>query len=305
MSTLIIKNVVKMFGSLKCVSDISLTIEPGEKLALLGHNGAGKTTLIRMILGLISPSSGSIEVVGEAPGSTRARRSIGFLPENVAFHGSLSGREQMHHFAALKNVSSKIADGLLERVGLADAADRWMGTYSKGMRQRVGLAQALLGKPRLALLDEPTSGLDPISRGEFYDIIEELSGAGTAVLISSHALTEMETRTDRIAILSKGVLVANDTLALLRKEADLPIRFNITATQKSVDEVADDLGGKRINGQTVELFCDPMRKIEILNRISAFGAKISDVDVTPASLEELYRHFSAASAKNVNLRELN
>ncbi len=292
MTSLLIENVVKRYDNLKVVCGVSLRIDAGERLALLGHNGAGKTTLMRMVLGLTTISSGIITVLGDKPGSRHARASIGFLPENVAFHGALTGREQLHHFARLKSVPLRVADNLLERVGLDHAADRKIRTYSKGMRQRVGLAQALLGKPKLALLDEPTSGLDPISRHEFYDIVDELAAAGSAVLLSSHALTDLETRTNRIAIMSKGQLVANDSLPALRRAAGLPIRLDITTSNEAIDRVSTHLGGTRMNGQSVYLTCQPDEKLDKLQRIMALGSDVLDVDVTPASLEELYRHYS-------------
>ncbi len=293
MSALIVESVSKQYGSHRVVKNISLKIEAGERVALLGHNGAGKTTLIKMMLGLVPMSSGTISMLGEIVGSRKARKLSGYLPENVAFHGSLTGREQMHHFAALKSIAKKTADEILERVGLSHAIDRRIGTYSKGMRQRVGLAQALLGKPKLVLLDEPTSGLDPISRHDFYDIIEELSGGGTMVLISSHALTELETRMDRVAIMSNGQMVANDRIENLRQHANLPIRINIMASDKSAELIAKNLNGKRINGHIVELFCNGDEKINLLKRISNMKEKISDIDIAPASLEELYRFYSA------------
>ena len=299
MTTLVIENVVKKYGALKTVCGVSLKVEAGQRVALLGHNGAGKTTLIRMILGLTPLTSGTIEVLGAAPGSRTARSSIGFLPESVAFHGSLTGREQLRHFARLKSVTPRAADDLLERVGLAEAADRKIRTYSKGMRQRIGLAQALLGQPKLALLDEPTSGLDPISRHEFYDIVEELSQSGTAVLLSSHALTELETRTDRIVILSKGKLVADADLATLRQSARLPIRVNVKTTVDTADRVAAELGGTRINCRSVELTCQQDEKVAMLGQITALGQVIRDVDLTPASLEDLYRHYSAAKREDL------
>ena len=160
MTALLVDNVVKRYGSVETVRGISLRVEPGQRVALLGHNGAGKTTLMKMVLGLTPLSSGRIEILGARPGSRRARGATGFLPESVAFHGALTGREQLHHFARLKSATIRSADALLERVGLADAADRRIRTYSKGMRQRIGLAQALLGTPEIVLLDEPTSGLD-------------------------------------------------------------------------------------------------------------------------------------------------
>lgn len=293
MTVLKISDALKRYGSREVVRGVSLNVEAGERVALLGHNGAGKTTLIRMILGLTPITSGTITVTGSAPGSRPARNAIGFLPESVAFHGTLSGREQLHHFARLKSVSTKIADDLLERVGLADAMNRRIRTYSKGMRQRVGLAQAILGKPKLVLLDEPTSGLDPISRHEFYDIVQDLSDAGSAVLLSSHALTELETRTDRIAIMSEGKLVANDDLATLRQQAAMPIFVKITTSPDVADKVAEKLNGKRINGKVVELTCLQNEKMPTLGKVTALGNMIEDVDVTPASLEQLYRYFSA------------
>ncbi len=191
-------------------------------------------------------------------------------------------------------MAPKHADDLLDRVGLGEAATRKIRTYSKGMRQRVGLAQAILGKPKLVLLDEPTSGLDPISRHEFYDIVQELSDNGTAVLLSSHALTELETRTDRIAIMSAGKLVANADLATLRQEAAMPIMVKVTTSAKAADDVADQLGGKRVNGRTIELTCLQNEKMNILGKVTSLGGLVEDVDVNPASLEQLYRHYSSA-----------
>ena len=294
MTTLKIENVCKQYGKLETVRGVSLQIEAGERVALLGHNGAGKTTLMRMILGLTSITSGTISVLGTAPGSRAARTSIGFLPESVAFHGALTGREQLHHFASLKSETAKRADNLLDRVGLTDAADRKIRTYSKGMRQRIGLAQALLGHPELALLDEPTSGLDPISRHDFYDIVEDLANSGTAVLLSSHALTELETRTDRIAIMSKGKLLTDNSLAALRQSARLPIQVHVTTSEADADRIAAELGGERVNGRSITLTCQQDGKIAMLGQITSMGAAIKDVDVTPASLEDLYRHYSIA-----------
>ncbi len=298
MTVLQIENVSKSFGPLESVRSVSLRLGEGDRVALLGHNGAGKTTLMRMILGLTPVTSGQISVLGSAPGSRPARRAIGFLPESVAFHGALTGREQLHHFARLKSVKTSAADELLERVGLTHAMNRKIRTYSKGMRQRVGLAQALLGTPKLALLDEPTSGLDPISRHEFYDIVDDLAKAGTAVLLSSHALTELETRTDRIAIMSKGELLANDSLANLRRRARLPIRVDVTATPDTADRIADQLGGKRTNGCSVSLDCQQEDKLALLEQITGLGELVKDIDVTPASLEQLYRHYSVRTPED-------
>lgn len=299
MMALTISNALKRYGAHDVVRDVSLQMKPGECVALLGHNGAGKTTLIKMILGLTPLSGGSIKVLGCVAGSRKARASIGFLPESVAFNGALSGREQLHHFARLKSVSTGSANDLLERVGLGDAADKKIRTYSKGMRQRVGLAQAILGRAKLVLLDEPTSGLDPDLRHEFYDIVRDLSNSGAAVLLSSHALGELETRLERIAILSHGRLVANNDLATLRREAAMPIRVRVATSPESVERVAGELGAKRVNGQVVELTCSQNEKIPTLGRITALGSMIRDVEVSQASLEELYRYFSSSEGRSL------
>ncbi|NDR58137.1 ABC transporter ATP-binding protein [Aliiruegeria sabulilitoris] len=271
---------------------VSLALAPGERVALLGHNGAGKSTLMKLILGLTPLDGGTIRVAGVAPGSNAARLATAFLPEAVSFHKSLTGRDQLSLFARLAGVGCVPVAGLLERVGLADAADRRIGTYSKGMRQRLGLAQVLLGKPAVALLDEPTSGLDPLSRQELYTIIDELAEQGTAVLVASHALTEVEARTDRIAILRKGRLVANDTLASLSHKAGLPTKLRIRARQGAADRFAADTGGRRINGASVELSCAPEAKMEQLRRFAAMTDTVEDIEMTPPRLEDLYRHFA-------------
>jgi Cu-processing system ATP-binding protein len=287
---LTIENVQKDRGKTRVLHDVTLSMQPGERVALLGHNGAGKSTLIKSILGLIPIEGGAIHIGGAKPGSAEARRATAFLPEAVSFHPGLTGREQLTLFARLSGEKADIP-GLLTRVGLGEAMDRRIGTYSKGMRQRLGLAQVLLGRPRVALLDEPTSGLDPISRHDLYAIIDELAGQGTAVLIASHALTEVEARTDRIAILRKGVLVADDTLASLSERAGLPIKLRVRAAENA-DALAARMGGTRINGASVEILCSPDQKMQALQRIAAMGDAVADLEMTPPRLEDLYRHYA-------------
>ncbi|GAA6201307.1 ABC transporter ATP-binding protein [Aquicoccus sp. SU-CL01552] len=277
-------------GKLRVLDAVSLSVAPGERVALLGHNGAGKSTLIKAVLGLTPLSDGRIRVDGAKPGSASARAATAFLPEAVSFHPALTGREQLTLFSRLAGAGADVPT-LLTRVGLADALDRRIGTYSKGMRQRLGLAQVLLGRPRVALLDEPTSGLDPISRQDLYDIIDELAGQGTAVLIASHALTEVEARTDRIAILRRGVLVADDTLAGLSARAGLPIRLRIRASADA-GAIAERTCGRRVNGASVEILCSPAEKMDALRRVAAMGEAVADIDITPPRLEDLYRHYA-------------
>ncbi|MGB8621775.1 MAG: ABC transporter ATP-binding protein [Paracoccaceae bacterium] len=286
-----------MRGKVRVLSNFSMRLAPGEKVALLGHNGAGKTTLMKVILGLTATSAGQVTVDGAAPGSAHARRSTAYLPEAVTFHKSLTGREQLDLFARLAGVNRIKTALLLERVGLFDAADRRIGTYSKGMRQRLGLAQVLLGRPAVALLDEPTSGLDPVSRHDLYAIIDELAGQGTAVLVASHALTEVEARTDRIAIMKSGRLVADDTLAKLSENARLPTHIRVRTSGGDTVRIAAELGGRCVNGAVVDLICPPDGKMPHLRRIAALGDVVVDVEMTSPGLEDLYRHFSQERAK--------
>ncbi|NOD94721.1 ATP-binding cassette domain-containing protein [Ruegeria sp. HKCCD4884] len=287
---LTIDHVLKDRGKTRVLDDITLSLAPGQRVALLGHNGAGKSTLIKSILGLTPINGGTIRIGEAAPGSAQARRETAYLPEAVSFHPALTGREQLTLFAKLSGAKADVP-GLLERVGLSDALDRRIGAYSKGMRQRLGLAQVLLGQPKVALLDEPTSGLDPISRQDLYAIIDELAAQGTAVLIASHALTEVEARTDRIAIMRKGRMVVDDTLNNLSALAGLPIRLKVRASANA-DALAAELGGNRINGASVELLCTPADKMEALRRIAGMGDAVADVEMTPPKLEDLYRHYA-------------
>ena len=289
--------VVKRRNGTAVLNDVSLSVEKGARIALLGHNGAGKSTLIKSVLGLTGIDAGSIAICGHAPGSAAARRAVAYLPEAVAFQGALTGRELLDMFAALAGEHRADTGALLERVGIAKAADRRVSTYSKGMRQRLGLAQVLVGRPKLALLDEPTSGLDPVSRYDLYAIIDDLAAEGTSVLIASHALTEVEARTDRIAILSEGRLVADDTLANLARAARLPIVLKVRASETdTADKIAAETGGARINCTSVEIRCPADEKMQALQKLSGLGAAVADIDISPPGLEDLYRHFSGGDA---------
>lgn len=289
----------KTYGANRAVDGVDLTIAPGATLALIGHNGAGKTTLMKLLLGLVRPSAGSLEVLGATPAAAPLghRRWIGFLPENVAFHDELTGVQTLRFYARLKGAPLSQCAALLARVGLEFAAERRVKTYSKGMRQRLGLAQALLGEPRLMLLDEPTTGLDPASRVEFFRIMRELSDRGATVIISSHILTELEAKTDLVAIMNRGNLAAFGPLDLLRRQADLPARITI-ATPNGHDGVLRALGGLAIgsrsldDGRSLELLCRVDDKMEMIRRLAGLGAAVSDLDISHPGLDDIYRHFS-------------
>jgi Cu-processing system ATP-binding protein len=299
----VLRSVVKRYGPLTALAGVSLEGRPGECLALVGHNGAGKTTLMKLLLGLVRPSAGTVTTLGAEPTTAagdRSRFRLGFLPETIAFDAAMTGREVLAFYARLKRLAAETGEQLLERVGLAAAAGRRVGTYSKGMRQRLGLAQALLGRPRLLLLDEPTTGLDPELRGSFYGLISELKGDGVTVLLSSHALSELEARIDRVAILDRGRLLACGSLAALRREAGLPVRIRITVPPCHTGSIAERLGPvwapTRQNVRTLVVACPPERKMEMLQRLAELGPAIEDVDILPPALDELYGHFLARGA---------
>ncbi len=289
--------VTKRYGKHMALDGVTMNVAAGERLALLGHNGAGKTTLLKLVLGLTAAGNGEIEVLGQRPGMDAVRRHCAYLPENVAFHESLTGLEQLALFLRLKGGSAREAPALLDRVGLSDAMDRRIGAYSKGMRQRLGLAQILIGTPRIVILDEPTSGLDPLSREMFYAMTAELAETGAAVVLSSHALTELEARTDRIVILRRGQVAANGRLSALRAGAGLPIRVRVETKPDAADDVARQVGGRRVNGCAVELVCDADQKVRRIADVAALGTAIEDIDVVPPSLEDVYRHYSRSEGE--------
>jgi Cu-processing system ATP-binding protein len=295
--TIEVDRVSKYYGSVAAVVDASLSIGGGETVALVGHNGAGKTTLMKLLLGLVRPTSGRLRVLGQNPaaGEFAARRYLGYLPESVSFNTSLSGREILSFYARLKGWPVHAAMALIDDVGLGAAAQRRVGTYSKGMRQRLGLAQALIGEPRLLLLDEPTTGLDPALRLEFYDIVEDLRRRGTTVVLSSHALAELGERAQRVVIMNKGVIVANGSIDELRRLSDLPAKIRLVVAQGEAARVASLLKPvamcRAVNGQVVELEAGGKEKIEVLRRATTMETPASDISVVPPSLDELYAHF--------------
>lgn len=296
-NTVDIRDVSKRYGRVEAVRNVTFALPPGETVALVGHNGAGKTTLIKLMLGLIHPSAGTITVLDENPaaGESAARRRLGYLPENVSFNAALTGRELLSFYARLKGEAPKRAMPLLEQVGLAAAADRRVGTYSKGMRQRLGLAQALIGEPALLLLDEPTTGLDPALRQSFYETVQQLRDRGATVVLSSHALTELEERTDRVVIMNRGIMVANGSLDALRRIARLPTRIRLRMADGNREAVQALLDPQErwqtINGHVVEIEAGPERKMDLLRRATRADMAIEDIEVMPPTLDELYAHF--------------
>jgi Cu-processing system ATP-binding protein len=296
-SAITLQSVQKHYGSSVAVEDVSLDLAEGQTVALVGHNGAGKTTLFKLMLGLTRPTGGVVRVLGQDPETAagrEARMNIGYLPEHVVFSGALTGREMLRFYASLKGRSNRDCDALLEQVGLAKAVHKRVNTYSKGMRQRLGLAQALLGEPRLLFLDEPTTGLDPLVRQSFYELVGELRGRGVTALLSSHALSELEARIDHVVILHQGKVLAQGNLDTLRQLAGLPIQVELAVTEgfdaqgiSSLDGLAISSSG--LNGHR-SLSCTAERKLELVRRVSAMP-HVTDISIIEPTLDQIYAHF--------------
>ncbi|HEY3340551.1 MAG TPA: ABC transporter ATP-binding protein [Anaerolineae bacterium] len=207
----------KQYGQKLAVQDLTLTVCQGEVFGFLGPNGAGKTTSIKMLLGLVTPTAGQAQVLGAPWGNVKARARMGFLPEHFRFQDWLTGRDFLRFHGRLYGIPATTlatrVEELLMQVDLLDAAERRLRDYSKGMLQRIGLAQALLNSPRLIFLDEPTSGLDPLGRLLVRDMIVQLRKEGATVFINSHLLSEVEVTCDRVAFVKRGVVVRQMSLA--------------------------------------------------------------------------------------------
>jgi ABC-2 type transport system ATP-binding protein len=219
----------KTYGALVAVDGLNLSVGKGEVFGFLGPNGAGKTTTVKMLLGLVHATSGQAQILGRAPGDPQVMGRIGFLPEHFRFHSWLTAAGFLDIHGRLYGMTAgqraQHIPGLLERVGLADRANVRLAEFSKGMLQRIGLAQALLNDPELIFLDEPTSGLDPIGRYEVRDLIRELRNSGTTVFLNSHFLSEVEVACDRIAIVKRGRVVRTGRLdELTAQSTEVEIR---------------------------------------------------------------------------------
>ncbi|MBT9539093.1 ABC transporter ATP-binding protein [Thiobacillus sp.] len=299
-AVIVARGVHKHYGPIHAVDGVDLDIRAGELFGLIGHNGAGKSTMFKMMLGLIPATAGDIRIDGAqvSGGNFRAvRRTIGYLPENVVLYDNLTGLETLHFFSRLKGVSQAESGAALERVGLAQAARRRVREYSKGMRQRLGFAQALLGKPRILFLDEPTSGLDPEAIRSFYAILRQLRSEGVTMVITSHILAEIQERVDRLAIMTAGKIQASGTVQALREQMDLPLWFTVRTAQADFAAVRAALahlpvGAIETHADHLTVPCRRENKMAVIEALAALGGRVRDMTVREPSLEDVFFGFS-------------
>jgi ABC-2 type transport system ATP-binding protein len=283
----------KVFGDRAAVKGLTLQVEQGEVFGFLGPNGAGKTTSMKMLLGLVAPTSGTASLLGAPIGDIATRARVGFLPEHFRFQDWLTAREFLRLHGQLLGMQSRDLqtrlEQLLERVGLSPFGNKLLRTFSKGMLQRIGLAQALLNRPALVFLDEPTSGLDPVGRRLVRDIIRELKEQGTCVFLNSHLLSEIEVTCDRVAFILHGEVVKVIEMASLEKNLS---RVTIRAaglTQESIAGLAR--WGENIqanNGQLVMTLHQERDLPEITRYLVAQNAEVYAITPNRMSLEEIF-----------------
>ena len=300
------RGLLKLYGSTRAVDAIDLNVKKGEIFGLLGPNGAGKTTTILMMLGLTETSGGSVDVVGFNPvrQPLEVKRRVGYLPDTVGFYDNLTARENLTYTARLldmprREMGRRIMEAM-ERVQLADVVDKRVGTYSRGMKQRLGIAEIVMKKAEVAILDEPTSGLDPHATFELLEMIRGLKKAGVAVLLSSHLLDRVQSVCDRVALFNKGKIALMGTVVELANQvlgAGHPILVEASGTDVAAalrgiegvqQVVADGDGAWRV-------VADRDVRAEVARRVVSAGGSLTRLAQLEPSLEEVYtRYFQEA-----------
>ncbi len=298
MAAIELDGVTKRYGDVTALHDLDLTVEDGEIFGFLGPNGAGKSTTIDVLLDFVRPTAGDVSVLGldAQAESARVRRRVGVLPDAFSVYDRLSGRKHVRLAVDSKGADDDV-DGVLERVGVADAADRPAGDYSTGMAQRLVLGMALVGEPDLLILDEPSTGLDPNGARRMRELIRAERDRGATVFFSSHVLDQVEAVADRVGILRDGDLVAVDSIAGLREAVGGSDRLTIR-----VDRVTDGalravrglpgVSGASADGDELSVNCDDGAKTAVISALEDEGVTVEDFATTEASLEELFATYT-------------
>src|SRR6476661_6999325 len=306
LSVLTLERVSKRFDQVVAVNDLSFSVEPGTVFGFLGGNGAGKTTSLRMVLDIIRPTSGRIEVLGRAPGRENSA-DIGFLPEERGLYRQMTALDTIAYFGRLKGMTAADArregSALLDRFGLASNAKSTVDKLSKGMAQKVQLATALVNKPRLLMLDEPFSGLDPVNQGLLEDEIKRASDKGATVVFSTHVMQHAERLCDRLLLLARGRKKFEGTLDEAR--AQLPARIAVIARQSPTElsevESAEDRGEAGDGWRRYDVRLKPgVDAGDVLEQCVARGFPLRRFDEQQASLHDVFVHMVGAPDSATN-----
>ncbi len=288
-------NLSKRFKDVRAVNKLSMKVRKGEIYGFLGPNGAGKSTTIKMIMGLTHPTEGDVFVNGRkvSSDSVEFRKGVGYLPERAAFYDNLNALQTMRFFCELKGADKSVAKPLLESVGLSDAMERKVGTYSKGMVQLLGIAQAMIGDPSIYILDEPMGGLDARWVKVTREKIKSLNDGGATIVFSSHILSEVQTLCDRVAIIDKGKLLVEDTVAHVGERLHIKPRFEIFIPGLG-GKVPDGILGlpgvesAEAEGDKLAVVCSAAARSEIIMALKGKGRAIQDFRTFEPSLEEAF-----------------
>lgn len=301
-----INELTKMYGEQKAVDQLTLTIEKGEVFGLLGPNGAGKSTTILMLLGLIEPTSGTIRVNGIDPvrNPLEVKRQVGYLPDNLGFYPQMTGLDNLLYIGSLNGLSQtkakKLAYELLEQVGLSEAAHKKTGTYSRGMKQRLGIAEVLMKEPEIIILDEPTLGLDPEGVRDLLKLIRRLNEERKmTILLSSHQLHQVQQICDRVGIFVKGRLIAKGNLSELVRQlfANEPHIVEAKtsplddALLKEIETIKGVVHIEKVSTESFICYCKIDLSAEIAEKIVSSGAKLYMLNRKDFGLDEIYHRY--------------
>lgn len=300
-ATIEVSSLTKTYNHVAAVNNVSFAVNKGEIFGFLGPNGAGKTTTIKAMLDLIHANTGTIVINGidvKTQGK-EAKKYIGYMPEKVAFYDNLTALQNLRFYAEIKHVSNEECSQLIEEFGLGDTGKKRVGKFSKGMVQRLGMARAILGNPPILILDEPSGGLDPRGVVLIRDKILDMKKKGTTIFISSHILSEIQEICDRVGIINKGVLVAQDSVAGLSKKLNLKPQISITVDSMStaIENSIKNLPGVesiKVKGNTIDIVCDGAMKAKVILAISTAGANIQNLQTKEPSLEEVFMRYTGA-----------
>jgi Cu-processing system ATP-binding protein len=291
-----LNDISKNYKDIEAVCGVTLELAEGEMFGLVGPNGAGKSTLLKMILGIVKPTGGGLRVDGKTldeDGWKEFRRRIGYMPERVSFYDNLTGDETLNHFARIKGGNAARVIALMDKLLAGDMLSRRVSGYSKGMRQRLNLAQALLNDPDLLILDEPTSGLDPLGTKDFYDMLARVKGRKRlTVILSSHILAEIEDKVDRVGVLKNGRMKAVGTLEELYKGYELPLRLSISINARDIamEELLRTEGAENVvyKDGCIVAAISASKKLNILSKVLERRNDFQDISIREPSLEEVF-----------------